>query len=96
MKYATGRPGVVSPDDPIDTIEKVAEAYDIRWLVLEDGGVEALKPVSNPDDRPAWIGPAAFTVPATTAAEPPALALYPVCTTAGDDRCGSAVAEGRR
>jgi hypothetical protein len=96
MKYATGRPGVVSPDDPIDTIEKVAEAYDIRWLVLEDGGVEALKPVSNPDDRPAWIGPAAFTVPATTAGEPPALALYPVCTTAGDDRCGSAVAEGRR
>ena len=41
-------PGVVSPDDPIDTIAKVAEAYDIRWLVLEDGGVEALTPVSNP------------------------------------------------
>ena len=54
FKYATGRPGVVSPDDPIDTIHDVAEAYDIRWLVLEDGGVEALKPVLEPG-RPAGV-----------------------------------------
>ncbi|MEP7216813.1 MAG: glycosyltransferase family 39 protein, partial [Anaerolineaceae bacterium] len=33
MKYWTGRPGVVSPDDPIETIETVARAYNIRWLV---------------------------------------------------------------
>ena len=46
FKYFTGRGGVVSPDDPIDTIRDVADAYDIRWLILErDGTVEALKPV---------------------------------------------------
>ena len=46
FKYFTGRGGVVSPDDPIDTIRAVADAYDIGWLVLERGAtVEALRPV---------------------------------------------------
>jgi hypothetical protein len=89
-KYFTGRPGVVTPDDPIETIRDVAAAYDIRWLVLErDGVVEALGPVLRADDRPAWIGPAAFTVAAGDAG-PPTLALYPVCLRAGDDRCSVA------
>ena len=30
-------PGVVTPDDPIEMIESVAQAYEIRWLVLERG-----------------------------------------------------------
>jgi hypothetical protein len=87
FKYATGRPGVVSPDDPLDTIRDVAQAYDIRWLVVEPGGVEALKPVLAGGSRPAWIGPPAFEVPAVTAGEPPDLALFPVCVTPDDIRC---------
>ena len=57
-KYWTGRGGVVSPDDPIETIRDVARAYDIRWLVLERGAtVEALRPVLDRGRSPAWIGP---------------------------------------
>lgn len=85
--YWTDRGGVVSPDDPEDVIREVAEAYDIRWLVLErDAIVEAFEPVLGEDRRPGWIGPAAFTVPAADGG-PPVLALYPVCVTAGDQRC---------
>jgi hypothetical protein len=60
----TGRPGVVSPDDPIDTIAEVARAYDIQWLLLErDGVVEALEPVLDGGPRPKWIGPPVFSRP---------------------------------
>jgi hypothetical protein len=91
MKYWTGRPGVVTPDDPIGTIEAVARAYEIRWLVVErDGAARALAPVLKGEARPAWIGPAAFTVPDTSSgAALPRLVLYPVCTTAGDLRCAA-------
>ena len=34
-KYWTGHGGVVLVNDPIETVEEVARAYDIRWLVLE-------------------------------------------------------------
>ena len=34
-KYWTGHGGVVLVNDPIETVEAVARAYDIRWLVLE-------------------------------------------------------------
>ena len=41
-KYWTGRGGVVLVNDPIETIEQVARAYDIRWLVLDrEDGVDA-------------------------------------------------------
>jgi hypothetical protein len=87
--YWTDRGGVVSPDDPEDVIRDVAEAYDIRWLVLErDAIVEAFEPVLGEDLRPEWIGPAAFTVPAADGG-PPALALYPVCLAPDDQRCGA-------
>jgi hypothetical protein len=87
FKYFTGRPGVVSPDDSLDTIRGVADAYDIRWLVVERAGtVEALGPVLVDDRRPIWIGPALFTVPAPDGG-PPALALYPVCFQPADSRC---------
>ncbi len=86
-KYSTGRPGVVTPDDPIDTIRAVAQAYDIRWLVLERGAVvEALQHVLADDDRPAWIGPATFTIAAPQGG-PATLALYPVCFSRADQRC---------
>jgi hypothetical protein len=88
FKYWTGHPGVVTPDDPIEVIESVARAYETRWLVLErDDAARALAPVLA-GTRPSWIGPAAFQVPSADGGLP-TLALYPVCTTAGDTRCGT-------
>ncbi len=87
FKYFTGRPGVVSPNDSLDTIRGVADAYGIRWLVLERSGiVDALRPVLIDDERPSWIGPAAFTIPASSGG-PATLVLYPVCFDPADARC---------
>ena len=85
--YWSGRPGVVTPDDPIETIEAVARAYGTRWLIVErEDAVEALAPVLADDARPGWIGPAAYVIP-SAAGGTPRLALYPVCTAPGDARC---------
>jgi 4-amino-4-deoxy-L-arabinose transferase-like glycosyltransferase len=87
MKYWTGRGGIVTPDDPIETIEAVARAYHPRWLVIEKNDAAlALAPILLGQTRPTWIGPPAFIVPAPDGGLP-ALALYPVCTEPGDDRC---------
>jgi hypothetical protein len=87
FKYFTGRPGVVSPDDPLDTIRAVADGYEIRWLVIERSAtVEAFGPILVDDRRPNWIGPAVFTIPARDGG-PSVLALYPVCFAASDQRC---------
>jgi hypothetical protein len=87
MKYWTGRGGIVTPDDPIDTIEAVARAYHPRWLVLErNDGAGALAPLLRGESRPTWVGPAVFAVPAPDGGLP-ALVLFPVCTEPGDDRC---------
>ena len=86
FKYWTGRGGVVSPDDPIETIEEVARAYDIRWLVLERHAVvDALRPVIAEDERPDWIGAPVYEVPSTKPDGIPELALYPVCFDPADD-----------
>jgi hypothetical protein len=86
FKYWTGHPGVVTPDDPIEVIEAVARAYEVRWLVVERGdAARAVGPVLA-GARPSWIGPPVFSVPATDGGLP-RLALFPVCTTAGDTRC---------
>ncbi len=92
FRYYTGRGGVVTPNDPIDTIREVATAYDIRWLILERRElVRALVPILEGGPRPAWIGPAAVTLDAPTTdpalALYPAAAIYPICTTPGDTRC---------
>jgi 4-amino-4-deoxy-L-arabinose transferase-like glycosyltransferase len=86
IKYWTGRGGVVTPDDPIETIEAVARAYQARWLVVErSDAAQSLGAVLR-GSRPGWVGPPAFEYPSADGGLP-ALVLYPVCTTAGDARC---------
>jgi hypothetical protein len=92
FKYFTGRGGVVTPDDPIGTIESVARAYRTRWLVLErDDLARALNPVLRGESRPAWIGPPLFSVPAADGGAP-RLAFYAVCVDPADTRCSGPVA----
>ncbi len=87
IKYWTGHPGVVTPDDPIEVIEAVARAYSIRWIVIErSDAAMALGPVLAAQ-RPAWIGPPAFEYPSADGGLP-RLALFPVCTMPDDARCG--------
>jgi hypothetical protein len=62
--------------------------YGARWLVIErNDAAIALAPVLA-GTRPGWIGPPAFSVPSADGGLP-RLALFPVCTTPGDVRCGS-------
>jgi Dolichyl-phosphate-mannose-protein mannosyltransferase len=96
MKYWTGRGGIVTPDDPIETIEEVARAYHPTWLVVErDDAATALGPVLAGTLRPTWIGAPVFVVPSPKGGLP-ALALFPVCTTPGDDRCSDTPVLARR
>lgn len=96
MRYLTGHPGIVSPDDDLATIEKAMRDYDVRWLVLEsDQIVPALQPVLKGDARPDWLSrPVAIvdapTAVATTGPAPapvPDGAVFAVCLTASDTRC---------
>jgi hypothetical protein len=97
IRYATGRGGVVTPNDPIETIESVARAYGARWLILErDDIVPALAPVLLGQRRPAWIGAPVFertsaarpgATPGTGGVVAPEIALYPVCVAPADGRC---------
>ena len=86
-RYWTGHPGVVLVNDPLDTVEQVARAYGIRWLVLEpDDSVEAAREILVNDNRPGWVGPPIL--------DRDDVAVYPVCLEAGDPRCQSASAGG--
>jgi hypothetical protein len=79
-RYWTGHPGVVLVNDPIGTVEEVARAYDVRWLVLERSDtIPAAREILVEDRRPAWVGP-----PIEVTAD---VSLYPVCTVTGDQRC---------
>jgi hypothetical protein len=56
-RYWSGRGGVVLVNDPLETIEDVIRAYDIRWLVLDrDDSVDAVAPILDGGLRPAWLG----------------------------------------
>jgi hypothetical protein len=56
-RYWAGRGGVVLVNDPLDTVEQVARAYDIRWLILEaDDTVPAAKEILVDGKRPDWVG----------------------------------------
>ncbi len=86
-RYWTGRGGVVLVNDPIETIEDVARAYDVRWLVIErDDAVAAVAPILDGDARPAWVGPPLLELPDAGAARA-RLGVYPVCAAASDPRC---------
>jgi hypothetical protein len=95
--YWTGHGGVVLVNDPLDTIEEVARAYDIRWLVLNRADtVASVVPILDGGPRPTWLGPPVTARPAeATGAEPPPgavdVGLYPVCLEAGDPRCAEVV-----
>ena len=79
-KYWTGHGGVVLVNDPIETVEQVARAYDIRWLVLEKAdSVPAGQAILVDGQRPSSVGR-----PVLDSEE---VSVYPVCTTPGDDRC---------
>ena len=96
FKYFTGRPGIVTPDDAIGTIEQVARAYRTRWLILErDDIVSALAPILAGGPRPGWIGSPVFVVPAGDGGVA-RLAMYPICLDNSDDRCsgGPTLAHG--
>jgi hypothetical protein len=87
FKYWTGRGGIVTPDDPLGTLEAVARAYRPRWLVIErNDAAGALGPVLRGESRPSWIGGPVFVVQAPNGGLP-LLALYPICLEAADDRC---------
>ena len=85
--YATGRPGVMTPADPLPVVEHAARVYGIRWLVLEAAHVvPSLQPVLGGQVRPAWLSSPVLTVPGQTGAV--AAALYAVCLRPQDPRCG--------
>jgi hypothetical protein len=95
FKYWTGHPGVVAPADPIDTIERVARAYDVRWLLVERRDtVAALAPLlKESGPHPVWIGPSIWRQPAGVPATDGTdwagsdAALYPICLDQADPRC---------
>jgi Dolichyl-phosphate-mannose-protein mannosyltransferase len=73
-RYWSGHGGVVLVNDPLDTIHEVAQAYDIRWLVLDRGeSVRAVAPILDGTEHPAWLGQ-----PILDEGSPTELAVYPV------------------
>ncbi len=97
VNYWTGRPAVVLVNDPLATVEQVARAYRVSWLMLERAdAVPAVAPILDGSARPAWLGqPVVATVTpggeAGTDSSVGSLAfgLWPVCPTAGVDFCAS-------
>ena len=56
-KYWSGHGGVVLVNDPIDTINEVARAYGIDWLVLDKRESVPAAAAILAGDRPSWVGP---------------------------------------
>ncbi len=89
--------GIVTPDDPLSTVEHALRLYDARWLALEAAHITAgLRPVLAGDVRPTWLSEPLLEVPPlpptegetdTETAPLPRAALYAVCLQAADTRC---------
>ncbi len=92
--YRWGITGVATPNDPLPVVEQAAALYDVRWLILEkDQLVASLRPVLAGTVRPAWLSRPLAMVPAGPSdtgpdAALPRAALYAVCLSPGDARCG--------
>jgi 4-amino-4-deoxy-L-arabinose transferase-like glycosyltransferase len=94
-RYHGGWDGIVTPDDPLPTVERALQLYDARWLALEgDHITEWLRPLLAGDVRPAWLSRPLVMVPPLPseddepAGEPlPRAALYAVCLSPDDTRC---------
>ena len=81
---------MVLVNDPLDTVEQVARAYDIRWLVLEPkDSVEAARddPASTTSGRRGS---------GRRSSRRDDVAVYPVCLDAADTRCPTARASTGR
>lgn len=97
-RYLSGHPGIVTPNDPLPTIEAALRAYDVRWLALERAAVvPALEPVLTGELQPTWLsrpvavvtdGVSGVGTAGSATAAAPAGALYAVCFDVADTRCG--------
>ncbi len=88
--------GVVTPDDPLATVEQALARYDVRWLALEGAHITSgLEPLLRGEVQPDWLSAPLVVVPPlppegdeTTPADPlPRAALYAVCLSGTDTRC---------
>lgn len=94
-RYQGGWSGIVTPNDPLATVEDALRRYDVRWLALESDHVTTwLRPVLAGEERPAWLSEPLVLVPPLSpedgedADDPlPRAALYAVCLTPHDQRC---------
>jgi hypothetical protein len=96
-RYHAGRPGIVTPNDPIAVVYRALRDYDIRWLVLERAHmVPSLRPILAGDKDVSWLSDPVVVVPAegtdsATAGDSgppmPEAALYAVCLEPDDPRC---------
>jgi len=90
--------GIITPDDALPVVEQALRLYGARWLALEgDHITEALRPVLAGEVEPDWLSEPLVVVPPlppdeeerAEAREPlPRGALYAVCLTPDDMRCG--------
>jgi 4-amino-4-deoxy-L-arabinose transferase-like glycosyltransferase len=84
-RYHGGWPGIITPNDPLPTVEEALRLYDVRWLAIERAHlVRALAPLLSGGERPWWLSP-----PVAVAGKErrPDGALFAVCLEPGDERC---------
>ncbi|MFO7531496.1 MAG: glycosyltransferase family 39 protein [Candidatus Limnocylindrales bacterium] len=94
-RYHGGWDGIVTPDDPLPTVERALRLYDARWLALEGDHITAgLRPLLAGEVRPAWLsGPLVMVPPLPSGDDEPMgdplprAALYAVCLSTDDTRC---------
>ena len=98
-RYHGGWSGIVTPDDPLETVEDAARQYGVRWLALEGNHItRGLLPVLTGDVRPDWLSEPLIVGPPLPLDEDkpvdeqeprPSSALYAVCLEPDDTRCGA-------